>query len=124
MPYQIFVQRVARARAMAAAEVDGVARGRLWSGVRAQGMGRHARADIERLAACDLAAIAAILGDKPWLFGDTPCGADASVWASVSSILCPHFTSPLRVAAESHPNLVAYSRRGMQRWFPELAASA
>jgi len=37
--YQIFVQRVARARAMAPAEVDRVARGRIWSGVRAQEIG-------------------------------------------------------------------------------------
>ena len=37
--YQIFVQRVARARAMAPADVDRVARGRIWSGVRAQEIG-------------------------------------------------------------------------------------
>lgn len=37
--YQIFVQRVARARAMAPADVDRVARGRVWSGVRAQEIG-------------------------------------------------------------------------------------
>ena len=37
--YQIFVQRVARARAMAPSEVDRLARGRIWSGVRAQEIG-------------------------------------------------------------------------------------
>lgn len=37
--YQIFVQRVARARAMAPADVDRVARGRIWSGARAQEIG-------------------------------------------------------------------------------------
>ncbi len=37
--YQIFVQRVARARAMAPADVDRLARGRIWSGVRAQEIG-------------------------------------------------------------------------------------
>ena len=37
--YQIFVERVARARAMAPADVDRVARGRIWSGVRAQEIG-------------------------------------------------------------------------------------
>ncbi len=37
--YRVFVQRVARARAMAPADVDRVARGRIWSGVRAQEIG-------------------------------------------------------------------------------------
>jgi len=37
--YQVFVERVARARAMAPADVDRVARGRIWSGVRAQEIG-------------------------------------------------------------------------------------
>lgn len=37
--YRIFVERVARARAMAPADVDRLARGRVWSGVRAQEIG-------------------------------------------------------------------------------------
>ncbi len=37
--YQIFIERVARARAMAPAQVDTLARGRIWSGVRAQEIG-------------------------------------------------------------------------------------
>ena len=37
--YKIFVQRVARARAMAPTDVDRLARGRIWSGVRAQEIG-------------------------------------------------------------------------------------
>jgi glutathione S-transferase len=86
------------------------------------GMGRHARADIESLAARDLDAISAILGDKPFLFGAEPHAADASVYGSVSSALCPHFETPIRTFAESRPSLVAYAKRGTARWFPELAA--
>lgn len=89
--------------------------------LKGQGMGRHARADIERLGKADLDAVAGILGDKPWLIGPEPCHADASVWASVTSVLCPHFEGPLRDHAQRHPNLAAYRDRGMQRWFPELA---
>jgi protease-4 len=37
--YRIFVERVARARAMAPGDVDRVARGRVWSGVRARELG-------------------------------------------------------------------------------------
>lgn len=86
-----------------------------------QGLGRHSRAEIEKLAACDLAAISDYLGDKAFLFGAEPHAADASVFASVLSALCPHFDTPIRTAAEGHANLIAYRDRGIERWYPELA---
>ena len=88
--------------------------------MKGQGFGRHTRADIELLAMRDLDALSAFLGDKPFLMGAEPCGADASVWSSVASVLCPHFETPIRTHALSHPNLVAYAERGMRRWFPEI----
>ena len=88
------------------------------------GMGRHSKAEIERLGIRDIDAVAAFLGDKPWLMGEAPCGADASVWSMIAGILCPHFDTPLRTTAERHPNLVAYRDRGMKAWYPEFAAKA
>lgn len=92
--------------------------------LKGHGMGRHTRGEIEQLAATDLSAIAGILGEKSWLTGAEPCGADASVWSFVAGALCPHFESPIRDAAERHANLVAYRDRGYKRWFPELADAA
>ncbi len=86
-----------------------------------QGMGRHTRADIELLAARDLDAIAAQLGDKNFLFGDEPHGADATVFAFVNSALCPLFETGILTSARKHGNLTAYAKRGMARWFPEMA---
>ncbi len=85
--------------------------------LQAQGAGRHSRAEIERLATRGIDAVATQLGDKPWLMGPEPCAADASVHATVTGLLCPAFETPLRTATERHANLVAYSRRGMERWF-------
>jgi glutathione S-transferase len=85
------------------------------------GLGRHSRAEIERLANRDLDAISAFLANKPYLMGAEPCGADASVWSMVAGALSPHFETPVRTHAETLSNLVAYRDRGMQRWFPELA---
>ena len=85
-----------------------------------QGLGRHTpeqRASLCRRAAD---ALAGCLGDKPWLFGAEPCGADATAFAFTSSALCPLFQGPMRAAVEAHRNLVAYARRGTARWFPEL----
>jgi glutathione S-transferase len=89
--------------------------------MKGHGLGRHSRAEIERLAARDLDAISAFLGSKPFLMGETPCGADASVWSMVAGALSPHFETPIRDHAESLANLVAYRDRGLKRWFPEFA---
>lgn len=84
------------------------------------GMGRHERADIERLAARCVEAVANVLGDKPFLMGPQPCGADATVFAFILGLLCPHFESATRDVGEQHANLVAYRDRGLALWFPEL----
>ena len=70
----------------------------------------------------DIEAIVGMLGDKPWLVGDQPCGADATVWSFVAGTLCPYFASPIRDHGEKLPRLVAYRDRGLMRWYPELAA--
>ena len=52
----------------------------------------------EKAATRELDAIAAQLGDRPYLMGAAPCGADATVFAWVLGFLCPRFASPLRAA--------------------------
>jgi glutathione S-transferase len=89
----------------------------------AQGLGRHSVAEISLLGKRDLDALAGILGDKPYLMGAQRCGADATVFAFVAGVLCPHFDSPLRTHAQQHGNLVAYSNRLMRELYPELAAA-
>jgi glutathione S-transferase len=91
-------------------------------GLHMQGTGRHSPAEMNRLASRGIDAIAAQIGDKPWLMGPEPCSADAMVHATVTGLLSPVFETPLRAATERHANLVAYRQRGMQRWYPELAA--
>jgi glutathione S-transferase len=89
----------------------------LWT----QGLGRHSAADLAAIASRDVAAVADVLGDQPYLMGDKPCGADATVFAFVAGALCPLFDTPIRTAAESHPNLVAYAARMQARYYPDLA---
>jgi glutathione S-transferase len=82
-----------------------------------QGFGRHARAEQDVLAIADIDALAALLGDKPYLMGDKPCGADAAVFSFVAHTLTPVFKMPIRTAAEGHKNLTSYRGRLMQRYF-------
>ena len=83
-----------------------------------QGMGRHSLDEMNRLVARGIDSLAAVLGDKPWLMGQEPCGADATLLAFIAGQLCPQFDTPSRRHAERHANLVAYRDRGMARWFP------
>lgn len=86
-----------------------------------QGTGRHTPAEIDRIAIRGIDAIAAQLGEKPWLMGDAPCAADAAVHATMTALLCPVFDTAQRRAAERHANLVAYRDRGLARWFPDFS---
>lgn len=84
----------------------------------AQGLGRHSPQEITTLATRGLESVAAILGSKPYLMSDTPCGADATLGAFAMGLLCPHFDTPLRKAAEKQPNLVSYAARMRDQYFP------
>ncbi|MBM5572642.1 MULTISPECIES: glutathione S-transferase family protein [Deefgea] len=95
-------------------------RKKMLAALKAQGMGRHSDAERAVFAQRDLAALAALLGDKPFLLGDTPCGYDASVYAFVNTALNPAFTSSLRTAAESHETLKAYVARMHALYFPAV----
>jgi len=90
----------------------------------AHGLGRHREDEIAELGARSIDALAALLGDKLYLFGETPCGADATAFAFTAAVLTPFFETPLRKAAEKHANLVAYRDRMMQRYYPDLAQKA
>ncbi len=90
--------------------------------LRGHGLGRHSASEIAELGRRDLGALAAILGDKAFLFGAAPCGADATVGAFVTACLAKVFLTPVREAAEAQANLVAYSQRMLKRYYPDFAA--
>ena len=54
-----------------------------------QGIGRHGTDEIAEIAELGYAALARLLGDGPYLLGNRPCAADASIFAQVASVLTP-----------------------------------
>jgi glutathione S-transferase len=82
-----------------------------------QGLARHGESERAELARRAVASLGALIGDKPFLFGDEPRGADATLGAFVQNLLCPTFDSALRDEAEKTPGLVAYGERITQTWF-------
>lgn len=85
----------------------------LWS----QGIGRHSASEIAALGVRDIEALSALIGDKPYLFGDEPCGADATVFAFLAAVMSPLLETAYRDAALEKPNLVAYRDRMMAQYF-------
>jgi glutathione S-transferase len=77
----------------------------------AHGIGRHAVEEIYAFGKQDLAAVAAMLGDKPFFFGDKPTLADVSVFATFINITGPEMESPLKEAALGHENLLRHAER-------------
>ena len=86
--------------------------------LRAVGIGRHTEPEIVALGQRSLAALSSLIGDKPYLMGERPCGADASVFGMLAMILTPFFPSELRNRALGYPNLVAYVDRLMAQFYP------
>jgi glutathione S-transferase len=92
--------------------------------LRAQGIGRHTPAEIAALATRSVDALAAYLGQKPFLMGAEPVGVDATVFSFVVAALCPVFETPIRSAAERHDNLKRYVGRMTAHFYPELGEMA
>ncbi|MEM5274225.1 glutathione S-transferase C-terminal domain-containing protein [Cupriavidus taiwanensis] len=118
-PAQFFRGVPAPVRGLAERLVRYKVRKTLWG----QGLGRHSEEELVALASKGVTSIADILGDKPYLMGERPCGADATLFAFAGSLLCPVFDTPIRTAAEGHANLVAYMERMRAEFYPELAAA-
>jgi glutathione S-transferase len=89
--------------------------------VRAVGVGRHSEAEILSLGVRSLAALSALLGDKPFLMGTRPTGVDAVVFGVLAGVLTPFFDAPLRDRAMTFGNLTAYVDRIMAGVYPEFA---
>ncbi|MBV8679977.1 MAG: glutathione S-transferase family protein [Aquitalea sp.] len=118
-PAQFFQRVPALLRGMVSQMVRRKVRGNL----QGQGLGRFSPAERERLLQLDIGSLAALLGDKPYMLGDTPSWLDATVFAFVASALLARLgDTPSRQAVLQHANLVAYAGRLRQHYFPDWEA--
>ena len=92
--------------------------------MKGQGMGRHTPDEINEIGRRDLAAVADILGDKPFLLGPVPSEYDATVYAFLVCAARPPHPSPMKDFVLSQPNLVAYMERMDQRLAENTAQAA
>jgi len=97
-----------------------IARRKVRQQVWGHGMGRHTPEEIATIGAKDIAAIAAQLGDRPYLFGDRPTTTDCSAFATLANLVYTPIPGALRDAARAHANLVAHCERMWVKAFPEM----
>lgn len=88
--------------------------------MRGQGISRHSREEICRLAARMLNSVSSVMGKNKYLMGSRPCGADATVFSFVAGCLCPVFESEILEHARSQKNLVEYNERMMAEFYPDM----
>jgi glutathione S-transferase len=87
----------------------------------AEGFGRYSESELHELGVRDVEALSTLLGDKPFLCGEKPCGADATLFGFLALTLDPASASPTRDAALAKANLAAYRDRMMKAYFPDFA---
>jgi len=115
-PVRFFDKVPAPIRPVVAAMIRRKLRGTLHG----QGLGRHSPDEILALGTRSIDAIADFLGDKPFFMGSEPKGVDATIFAFACAMLCPHFESRTRSAAERRDNLRRYVGRMTARYYPGL----
>ncbi|WP_018411810.1 glutathione S-transferase family protein [Methyloversatilis thermotolerans] len=91
--------------------VPDLARKGMLQQVKSVGVGRHSPDEITEMGMRDIAAIATVLGDKPFLFGQ-PSTADASAYGMLANVVFVDLDLPFKSRIErEHPSIVRYCER-------------
>ena len=85
--------------------------------LRGHGIGLHSRDEIDAIGRGDIAAIADLLGDKPFLLGEAATEIDATAYGQLANIARGPFDGPLEREVRARTNLVEYLGRIERRYF-------
>ena len=91
--------------------VPGLIRKKVVASCVAQGIGRHTPGEIAASGKADIAAVAEVLGDRPYLLDDELRTVDVVAYAFLANVLLWPKPSPLTEAARALPTLEAYVKR-------------
>ena len=85
--------------------------------LRGHGMGLHSRDEIHAIGRKDVGAIGDLLGDKPFLMGETPTEIDATAYGVLANLVGAPIASPVQEEALKRPNLMDFVERVRSRYF-------
>ena len=77
----------------------------------AQGMGRHSPKEVAEIGMRDVSALAVLLGDQPYFFGQQMTLLDITVFSVMANLIVPPFENALVRHARAQANLVAHCQR-------------
>ncbi|MFK7888103.1 MAG: glutathione S-transferase family protein [Gammaproteobacteria bacterium] len=100
--------------------LPGFLRKQLFKSARGHGMGRHSAEEIARIGIADFQCLVDLLGDQPFMFGDTPTALDANAYAYCAGLIKVPQQSAVRDFVQTTP-LVDYVER-MARHLATAAA--
>jgi glutathione S-transferase len=83
----------------------------------ARGLARHTPDIIAAKGRDDVDALAAFLGDRPFLLADQPSTADTAVFGQIAPLVYWQMPTPVASHAKSLSNVVAYCDRMRERCF-------
>ena len=83
------------------------------------GLSRHSRDQILHRYNEDINALAANLGDRPYFGGYQPANIDATAFGLLANVLLSTLHLPLTDITRQHVNLVTYTQRMLENYFPE-----
>jgi glutathione S-transferase len=98
--------------------LPGVLRKKTLKCLQGQGIGKHTPDEIYAIGSRDLIALSGFLSAKPFFFGDQPTVLDAAAYGIVRNLLEVPIVSPLNDQAKQLDNLVAFSDRMTDRFYP------
>lgn len=117
-----FFQRVPR---LLRAPIMAMVRRKVRASLQAQGLGRFSPAERQRLLQLDVASLATLLGEQPYMLDVAPSWLDATVFAFLASAwLGTLGDTPSQQALRQHPNLQAYVERLRRQYFPDWTVPA
>lgn len=95
--------------------LKGILPGMLRKGVRKQlqqqGIGRHSKAEIYELAAADIQALAAVLGDSPFFLGERPTSYDCAIYGPIAGGLATPADNGITRSLKAQQRLVDWVAR-------------
>ncbi len=103
--------------AVARSFLPAVIRRSIAKSLKAQGIGRHSRAEVYSFAKEDITALSAILGASSYFLGDQATSVDATAYGFLANILATPTDNPLRAHTRAQANLMAYTDRMKAKFF-------
>ena len=83
-----------------------------------QGMGRHSDAERAQRIKKDIEAVSALVGDKPFLFGDEPTAADVTAVTMLRAATATPVPTETTDLMRQDAGLMAYLERGREAFYP------